>query len=174
MTEITFGDSDTFQGSSVPTRGASFSTELNLLKRFRLYGLLDGRWGHKLDNATESFRCGVVAICRAIRVPSSSLADQAAAGASFFFGNETGYFQDAGFLKLRELSLTYLAPGEWASRLGASTLSFTVSGHNLATWTKYRGVDPELNDIGQFNFSVADFFTQPPVRYITGRVNVTF
>jgi hypothetical protein len=173
LTEITFGDSDTFQGSSVPTRGATLSTEVSFLKHFQLYGLLDGRWGNKLDNATESFRCGF-GICRAIRNPASSLADQAAAGATFFFGDETGYYQDAGFVKLRELSVTYSAPTEWASRIGASTLSFTVSGRNLHTWTKYRGVDPELNDIGQFNFSVADFLTQPPVRYFIGRVNVTF
>ena len=173
LTEITFDTVDTFQGSSVPTRGATLSTEVTVLKHFQLYGLLDGRWGNKLDNATESFRCGF-AICQAMRVKSSSLADQAAAGATFFFGDETGYYQDAGFVKLRELSLTYLAPPEWASHIGASSLSFTVTGRNLATWTKYRGVDPELNDIGQFNFSVADFLTQPPVRYFTGRVNVTF
>src|SRR5437764_1029333 len=173
LTEITFDTVDTFQGSSVPTRGATLSTEVTLLKHFQLYGLLDGRWGNKLDNATESFRCGF-AICQAMRVKSSSLTDQAAAGATFFFGDETGDYQDAGFVKLRELSLTYLAPPEWASHIGASSLSFTVTGRNLATWTKYRGVDPELNDIGQFNFSVADFLTQPPVRYFTGRVNVTF
>jgi TonB-linked SusC/RagA family outer membrane protein len=173
FTEITLDTADTFQGSSVPTRGGSLSTEVNFLKHFRLYGLLDGRWGNKLDNATESFRCGF-AICRSIRVPGTALADQAAAGATFFFGDETGYYQDAGFVKLREISLSYFAPAEWASHIGASALSFTVSGHNLATWTKYRGVDPELNDIGQFNFSVADFLTQPPVRYFIGRVNVTF
>jgi TonB-linked SusC/RagA family outer membrane protein len=173
LTEVTLGDSDTFQGSSVPTRGATLSTEVTVLKRFQLYGLLDGRWGNKLDNATESFRCGF-GICAGIRVPSSSQADQAAAGTTFFFGDETGYYQDAGFIKLRELSLTYLAPTEWATRIGASALSFTVSGRNLATWTKYRGVDPEVNDIGQFNFSVADFLTQPPVRYFIGRINVTF
>ena len=61
-----------------------------------------------------------------------------------------------------------------ASRIGASSLSFTVSGRNLVTWTNYKGADPELNTIGQFNYSVADFLTQPPVRYFIGRVNVTF
>ena len=58
--------------------------------------------------------------------------------------------------------------------MGASSLSFTVTGQNLATWTNYRGADPEVNTIGQFNFSVADFLTQPPVRRFVGRVNVTF
>jgi len=173
FTDITPGDSDTFQGSSVPTRGASFSTEVNFLRHFRLYGLLDGRWGNKLDNSTEQFRC-LFAICHGLNLPSTSLADQAAATSAFFYGFETGFFEDAGFLKLREVSVTYFAPDVWATHIGAKSISFTLTGRNLATWTKYRGVDPELSQSGQFNFDVADFLSQPPVRYFIGRVNVTF
>jgi TonB-linked SusC/RagA family outer membrane protein len=173
FTEMTVDTADSFQGSSVPTRGASFSTEVNFLQHFRVYGLLDGRWGNKLDNATEQFRCQF-AICHGFNLPKTSLADQAAADAAVYYGLETGFFEDAGFLKLREVSLTYTAPTEWASRIGASTLSLTVSGRNLATWTKYRGADPEISQSGQFNFSVADFLSQPPVRYFQARINVTF
>ncbi len=169
--ELVFGDSDTFQGSSVPTRGASLATEVTLLRHFRLFGQFDGRWGNKLDNSTESFRC-IFGICAGARVPGSSLADQAAAITAPAL--ETGYYQNAGFVKLREVSLTYFAPTEWASRIGAGTLSLTVTGRNLVTWTNYRGVDPEINDAGQPNFSVADFLTQPPVRYFLARINVTF
>ncbi len=169
--EITFGSADTFQGSSVPTHGASLSTEVNFLKHFRVFGQFDGRWGNKLDNSTEAFRC-LFGICRGARVPGSSLADQAAAITAPSV--ETGFFQDGGFIKLREVSLTYFAPAEWASKFGASSLSFTATGRNLVTWTNYRGPDPEVNDIGQFNFSVADFLTQPPVRQFLARVNVTF
>jgi len=53
-------------------------------------------------------------------------------------------------------------------------LSLTVTGRNLATWTNYRGADPEISQSGQFNFSVADFLSQPPVRSFLARVNVTF
>jgi len=169
--EITFGSADTFQGSSVPTHGASLSTEVNFLKHFRVFGQFDGRWGNKLDNSTESFRC-IFGICAGARVPGSSLADQAAALTAPSV--ETGFFQDGGFIKLREVSLTYFAPATWASRFGASSLSITATGRNLVTWTNYRGPDPEVNDIGQFNFSVADFLTQPPVRQFMARVNVTF
>ncbi|HYL57006.1 MAG TPA: TonB-dependent receptor, partial [Gemmatimonadales bacterium] len=169
--EITFGDSDTFQGSSVPTHGASWSTEVDFLSHWRLFAQFDGRWGNKLDNSTESFRC-IFGICAGARVPGSSLADQAAAITAPAV--ETGFYQDAGFVKLREVSLTYTAPASWAARFGASSLSFTATGRNLITWTKYRGADPEVNDIGQFNFSQADFLTQPPVRQFFGRVNVTF
>ena len=173
IAEITLGDSDTFQGSSVPTRGASFSTEVNFLRHFSLHALLDGRWGHKLDNSTEQFRC-LFSICRGLRDPNASLEEKGAAASALFYGLETGYFEDAGFLKLRELSLTYFAPAMWASRIGASALSLTISGRNLATWTNYKGPDPEVSQSGQFNFSVADFLTQPPVRSFVARVNVTY
>jgi len=89
-------------------------------------------------------------------------------------GTQAGFVQDGGFTKLREISVTYFAPDAWAKAFGASALAFSLAGRNLATWTKYRGVDPELNEAGQNNFTTADFLTQPPVRYFIGRVNVTF
>jgi hypothetical protein len=173
FTELTVDTADSFQGSSVPTRGASFSTDVTFLQHFTLHGLLDGRWGNKLDNATEQFRCQF-AICKGFNLLNTPLADQAAADAAVFNGLETGFFEDGGFVKLREVSLRYTAPAQWASRIGASTLSLTLTGRNLATWTNYRGADPEISQSGQLNFSVADFLSQPPVRYFLARVDVTF
>ena len=172
--EITVAPEQTFQGSVEPDHGGTLSSDITFLRHFRLYGLLDARYGNKLDNATEEFRC-LFGICRGNRDPKASLAEQAASVSTRNFGLETGYFEDASFVKLREVSLTYSAPEQWAHKIGASTLSFTVTGRNLHTWTKYKGVDPEVInglDVGQF--STADFLTQPPVRYFIGRVNVTF
>ena len=36
------------------------------------------------------------------------------------------------------------------------------------------GLDPEVNAAGQNNFSTYDFLTQPPVRYYTARLNLSF
>ena len=171
--EITVAPQQSFQGSTQPDHGGSLTSEVTFLRHFRLYGLLDARYGNKLDNSTEEFRC-LFTICQGSRDPKASLADQAASVSTRNFGLETGYFEDASFVKLREVSLTYSAPEQWARRIGASTLSFTVTGRNLHTWTKYKGIDPELNNSGQTNFSTADFLTQPPVRYFIGRVNITF
>ena len=171
--EITVAPQQSFQGSTQPDHGGTLTSEFTFLRRLRLYGLLDARYGNKLDNSTEQFRC-LFAICRGDRDPQASLAEQARSVAARNFGLETGFFEDASFVKLREVSLTYSAPDQWARRLGASSMSFTVTGRNLATWTKYTGVDPELNTAGQANFSTADFLTQPPVRYFTARVNLTF
>ncbi|HYL22697.1 MAG TPA: TonB-dependent receptor, partial [Gemmatimonadales bacterium] len=171
--EITIGTQNAFAGSSQPTQGATLSTDVGFLQHFRVHGLLDGRWGALLDNATEGFRC-LLGNCAALALSSMPLADQAAAVARLVYGTEWGYYQDAGFVKLREVSVSYDAPAAWAARVGARTLSFTVSGRNLVTWTNYKGADPELNTTGQDNYRVADFLTQPPVRYFLARVNVTF
>ena len=170
--EVTLGSAPTFQGQPFPDHGGTLALDVTVRQHVRLYALLDGRFGNKLFNSTEQFRCGV-ANCKAINDKSASLADQAAAVANLK-GTQAGFIEDGGFTKLREISVTYFAPDAWAKAFGASALAFSFAGRNLATWTKYRGVDPELNEAGQSNFTTADFLTQPPVRYFIGRVNVTF
>jgi len=170
--EVVVGSQAVFQGQPFPDHGGTLAADVTVRQRIRLYVLLDGRFGNKLYNSTEQFRCGL-AKCRGMNDKTAPLADQAAAAANLK-GTQAGYIEDGGFTKLREVSVTYIAPDAWARAFGASALSFSVAGRNLATWTKYRGVDPELNEAGQNNFTTADFLTQPPVRYFIGRVNVTF
>src|SRR6266576_3772180 len=61
--EVTVAAAGTYQGTPFPTHGGTLSTEIGFLKHFRLYGLLDGRFGNRLDNSTEQFRC-LLGICR--------------------------------------------------------------------------------------------------------------
>ena len=37
----------------------------------------------------------------------------------------------------------------FVQQVGLRNLSFSVAGRNLAMWTKYDGVDPELNAVGR-------------------------
>ena len=172
VSEVTLGSAPVFLGNPFPTRGLSLGADVSIMRHWHVSGLLDGRAGNKLFNSTEQFRCGF-ANCQGRNDPKASLADQAAAVANNL-GTQAGFIQDGSFVKLREVSLTYDAPDMWARQRGAKTLQITVSGRNLATWTKYRGLDPELNEAGQANFTTADFLTQPPVRYWVARVNLTF
>ena len=171
--EVHFGTTAAFQGQPFPDHGGTIRADVTVMSRWHLSGLLDGRFGNKQYNSTEQFRCSLAENCAGFNNPKASLADQAAAVA-LLSNNVTGYFQDAGFVKLRELSLTFDAPDAWAHALHGSNLSFTLSGRNLHTWTSYKGVDPELNEAGQNNFTTADFLTQPPIRYWVTRVNITF
>jgi TonB-dependent starch-binding outer membrane protein SusC len=171
--EVTVGSEPTFHGTPFPTSGGSLSGTLRIGNYVQVYGLLDGRWGNKLFNSTEEFRCGFV-ICRGLNDSTASLADQARAIAAALAPTttEAGFIEDAGFVKLRELSVTFSAPERWAQRMRLSGLRLTLSGRNLATWTKYTGFDPEILGGGQANFSTFEFLSQPPVRYFTARFSL--
>ena len=171
--EITQGTAPTFIGTPYPSHGGALSTTVTLSRRIRLYANFDGRFGHHLYNSTEEFRCGF-GICRGLHDPSTPLAEQARAVASGVLGNDVGYVEDASFVKLRELSLTYLVPERFATRIGAKGLSLTLAGRNLATWTDYSGFDPEISGGAQSNFNQFDFLSQAPVPYIAFRVNATY
>jgi TonB-linked SusC/RagA family outer membrane protein len=179
LTEITVGDTAVFLGYSIPRTQLLFNLGVSLFRnRVRLGGLLDYRGGFKQNNFTEYFRCTSSAAnnCDAINDPSVPLDQQAraiAARTPQFGATGAGFIENASFLKLRELSLFYLAPPAWARAVRASTLSFAIAGRNLGTWTDYTGIDPELNGNGQSDQPI-DFLTQPPVTYWTFRVNVGF
>ncbi len=162
-----------YLGTPFPTQGASLNTGFSWKDRWRLSATLDYRAGMSMYNLTEAFRCGQNE-CRALVDPKTPLADQANAVVSVFKGDPIGYIEDADFLKLREVSLTYFAPASLAAQFGARTLSFTVAGRNLATWSHYPGFDPEINGQGQANFGTRDFLTQPPIHYWIARINVSF
>jgi TonB-dependent starch-binding outer membrane protein SusC len=175
--EVVVDDHASYLGQPLPTRELSVSPSITLLRYFRVTGLLDYRGGFKIYNATEQFRCAVFFNCRAANDKSVSLADQARAAASARanFGldaTDAGYVEDGSFWKFRELAVTMLAPKSWMGRSGPGSLSLTIAGRNLATWTKYTGFDPELNFNGTSNFSTAEFLTQPQVRYFTARINI--
>jgi hypothetical protein len=88
-------------------------------------------------------------------------------------GTEAGFVEDADFVKFRELAVTLNAPSQWAGRMGVASVSLTLAGRNLKTWTDYTGFDPEANEnASNTNFSTDEFNTQPQVRYFTARVNV--
>jgi hypothetical protein len=150
----------------------SLQTELTLFGAVRLSGMLDYRGGYKQYNASEDFRCAIFT-CRGLNDPTSPLELQARSIAASE-GVFSGFVEDADFLKLREVALTFLVPDRYTSRLNVRNLSLTLAGQNLGTWTDYSGLDPEINYAGQDNYSQADFLSQPQVRRFTARINVNF
>lgn len=176
ISEVSLGP-DKFQGSAIPTKEASLNTTLGLFKgRVRIGSQFDYRGGFKVDNSIEQFRCFSVGNCRGLYDRNAPLREQAFAQALSLpgAGNALGFFEDGWFIKLRELSLTFAAPDQWARMVGANTLSLTLAGRNLWTITDYSGVDPEVNSFGQSNFFTSDFEAQPPTRLWVARVNASF
>jgi len=83
-----------------------------------------------------------------------------------FSGPSEQFMEDGGFVKLRELSLTFSLDQPFFKNLtGFSSLDFRLSGRNLKTWTKYRGIDPEVNNAGsEFLTQGLDWFANPQTR----------
>jgi TonB-linked SusC/RagA family outer membrane protein len=85
-----------------------------------------------------------------------------------FTGIDEPCLEDGGYVKLREISVSYSFTQPWVARsLGMSSLDFRVSGRNLKTWTKYTGLDPETST-GQANERIggSDYFNLPLTRSV--------
>src|SRR5688572_7202019 len=167
--EVTLGDTAVYLGNPLPKTELQVQPAITLFKNVRLQALVSYRGGYKTLNNTDRFRCAFAQNCLAINDPSSALPDQAAAIAALLT-TDAGYIQDASFTRLREVSATIAAPREWAAKARMSLLSLTLAGRNLATWTDYKGLDPEVTSTPNQNFSTSDFLTLPPVRYFTARI----
>jgi TonB-dependent starch-binding outer membrane protein SusC len=94
------------------------------------------------------------------------------------FGSETRpYIEDASFLKLREVTLSYALPHAMVGRIpgGVNNAQLSLSGRNLLTFTRYTGLDPEVSNFG--NQSIArniDVAPYPPSRSFWLSINVGF
>ncbi len=174
--EVEVGEDPAFIGTPIPKREFSAQTSLTLWNRVRVSGLLDHRGGHHLFNGTEQFRCSSFFLCEEAVVAGSDLEKQAATVAQALHSSGTfaGFIEPASFWKLREASVTFFFPETWARAMRSDRVSLTLTGRNLFTITDYTGVDPEITTAQNANFSTADFLTQPPVRYWTARLNVSF
>jgi TonB-linked SusC/RagA family outer membrane protein len=188
---VTVTENPVAAGNVLPTLEANFTTNITLKRNLRLYGLIDTKRGHKVRNFTDFFRetqlvrsdnrLDTLKLSRTERLRryGNPTAGQPAfvtpLGASMTVNDvQDAYIQDASFVRLRELSVTYTLPSMWARALRAATASVTVAGQNLGLWTKYEGFDPEVVSNAVALYNRDDFFTQPPVRRYVFRVNLTF
>ena len=58
--------------------------------------------------------------------------------------------------------------------MGARRGSFTIVGENLALFTKYKGLDPEVSFAGGSQSLRAEFFTLPLAKRVTGKLSISF
>jgi outer membrane receptor protein involved in Fe transport len=197
-------DSVAYLGHQLPTNTQSVSGDLSLFKNLiSISTLVERRAGMYTLNDTERFRCTTgysrgnagtsqgMGQCEGVADPNASLEEQARFIAMRIGAVDpnspnpasprrvttvVGYLEKADFIKWRELAVTLTVPPSlarrWPTLQGAS---FTMAGRNLATWTDYTGLDPEINETGgSSEFTQGEFNTQPPLRYFTFRLNFNF
>jgi TonB-dependent starch-binding outer membrane protein SusC len=172
-----FGDS-IFYGPSTPTRQMGFSNTLTFLRDFQLYALLDYAGGHYLLNVPD-WRRAFLNISWDVVNPDADPRDVALMRAGFGGASlnnvPEAWIQPADFLKLRDLSLSYSIPSRFTQGFGVDQTRLVIAGHNVSTlWTRYGGLDPEINLHGDATFLRTDGFTVPSTRRVSASLNVTF
>jgi hypothetical protein len=186
-----------FTWSSAPTRQLSLGTHVGLWHgALTVGGLLDYRGGFKLANSTADEQASFAQNDRGSNDRSAPLWLQARDIASQLtfqeglnnFAPPAGFYENATFLRFRELSLTYAIPRAVVRALRVQSVSLTGAVRNLALWTRYSGPDPEVSSSGGFNFHLdatsntfvvnndtrEDTRTVPLLRYWVVRLNVGF
>ena len=90
------------------------------------------------------------------------------------------FVEDASFIRLKQLSLTYNLPKRMLQMMGLNKLSISATAYDLFTWTKYSGQDPEvsinggLNGNGKFQLMGVDTAKTPRPRQVMVSLNLEF
>ncbi|MEX2583164.1 MAG: SusC/RagA family TonB-linked outer membrane protein [Gemmatimonadota bacterium] len=161
-------------GDANPDFKVGFSNDLTF-GDFNLYGLLDWQKGGTVINLTKLlYDLGQVSPDFALPegVSASRTVPECHPDCSGLerlggFGTYTQqYLEDASFIKLRELTLSYLVPTGVVGFLGSvENARISLSGRNLFSIDDYDGLDPEVSNFGNQqiarNIDVAPY---PPSR----------
>lgn len=84
------------------------------------------------------------------------------------------WVQDAGWIRLREISVGYDLPSSLFENIPISGINVGLSGRNLLLITDYTGIDPETNLQGSINAQGLEYFNMPATRSFTFRAGITF
>ncbi|MEA3244908.1 MAG: TonB-dependent receptor, partial [Gemmatimonadota bacterium] len=158
---------DHYYGKPLPDFEGAFGGSVTWRRNWRLSTNFEYRGGHyTISNLTSAFRTGSptnggntqerAQVEMTLQNPASTPQQRLDAAKKYWYDlvaltpYDGAHQQMPGdFIRWRELSLTYTAPTDWARRIGGSDMSITFAARNFMLWTKYPGVDPEVNIYGR-------------------------
>jgi hypothetical protein len=175
-------------GNSLPDFRMTFNNTVTY-KRLTAYALLDGTFGHVINNQGEQwglldFSSGyfdmnerTVENAKPVGYGWRVGAPESSGSGGFYdvLGPHNYSVESGTYTKLREVSLTYRVGrlpglgGEWTAG---------ITGRNLFTWTSYSGYDPETGvsggNTGSGLINQTDAFDFPTLRRFTFTLSTRF
>jgi len=148
-------------------------------KNLTLNIFLQGTYGNDIFNASKIDTEGMydlknqsVAVLNRWRTPGQVTS---VPKAQFDLRPSTYFIEDGSYLRVKDITLSYNIKGNLLKKWGVSRLQPYFTANNLLTWTKYTGMDPEVNQWGDNgHVQGIDWGTYPQSKsYIVG-VNVEF
>jgi len=92
--------------------------------------------------------------------------------------SSTLFLEDASYVRLRDLKLSYALPTSLLKRFNIDRLAFSLRGHNLWTYApNFDGPDPEIGDGGESDvsgFGTVYDYSYPSTASYTFGVEITF
>ncbi len=83
------------------------------------------------------------------------------------------YIEDGGYLRLKTLQLGMQVPADWTRKIDVGSIRFYVNVTNLLTFTRYSGLDPEMDTSSPLN-SGMDPGIYPVARTFTAGIDIKF
>ncbi|OON69132.1 hypothetical protein B0919_10515 [Hymenobacter sp. CRA2] len=174
-------DDQTTIGSAQPKFFGGINNQLSW-GGFDLAFFFQFTYGNKIYNNTRSFaegmsgQFGQLASVRDRWTPTNTDTDipRAAAGDPNQNNRVSDrWLEDGSYLRLKTLTLGYNIPSTWAKSAHLQSARIYVGGQNLLTFTKYSGLDPEINTFSGSNTSLGtDFLTFPQARVYQVGINL--
>lgn len=148
-------------------------------KGFNLSIFLQGSYGNDIYNASRMETEGMynannqtTRVLNRWRIPGQ-ITD--VPKANFDMKNSTYFVEDGSYLRIKDISLSYNFSGEWMKKLGVTRLQPYFTATNPFTFTKYKGMDPEVNQWGSSGaVQGIDWGTYPQCRSFVFGINVEF
>ena len=160
-------DEKEYVGPARPTREIGLTNMITLFDNFRIFANLDYKGGNYQW-------CAICSIRSRVDRNTFLLNDVNADPAEVLVARSLQtkmWIQPADFVKLRELSLTYQLPVQFAQAMRFTQASLSVSGRNLWMWTKYKfdqeglgSEDPEVKFSSTSAYRVLDYASIPMQR----------
>lgn len=84
------------------------------------------------------------------------------------------FLEDGSYLRLKNITLGYTFPKDFLEKIRFQSIRLYASAINLATWTNYKGWDPEVNS-DDFAGNITqgyDFYAAPQAKTFTFGINI--
>ena len=148
-------------------------------KNLNLSIFLQGTYGNDIFNASKMETEGMsdlknqsVAVLNRWRTPGQVTS---VPKANFDIEPSSYFIENGSYLRVKDVTLSYNIKSSLLKKWGVSRLQPYFTANNLLTWTKYTGMDPEVNQWGDNgHVQGIDWGTYPQSKsYIVG-VNIEF
>jgi TonB-linked SusC/RagA family outer membrane protein len=142
-------------GNATPKFTFGWSNDLSY-KDFTLSFLIQGQQGGQVFSQTLAYLWGGLgdmknattseAVPENLWTPGHETDNPAWSSSSHNYNNSSRYIYNTSYIRLKNLSLSYVVPTALVRKVNVRRLELYVSGQNIVTISPYKGYDPEIDN----------------------------